>query len=103
MKKRRNNLSRQEIVLDKYEQEIENAMEKDQFVKAGNFQQTKKLFAEAAKTHKELHKTKRITLRVKQEDLIKVKVKAKKNSIPYQRLISALIHQYAEGKMNLVI
>lgn len=92
-----------DLMLDKYEQSVEAALERGEFVSAPNLKEKKKMFAEAVKAYKDLNKTKRITLRVKHEDLIKVKVKAKKNRIPYQTLISAIIHQFAEGKTNLVI
>lgn len=91
------------LVLDKYEQEIEDALEKGEFVSDPNFQENKKMFEEAASNYIELQKTKRITLRVKNEDLIKVKAKAQRSRIPYQRLISALIHKYAEGETKLEI
>ncbi|PIR58717.1 MAG: hypothetical protein COU69_04110 [Candidatus Pacebacteria bacterium CG10_big_fil_rev_8_21_14_0_10_56_10] len=91
------------LVLDEYEQELETAFEKGEFVSDPNFKETKKMLEEAAKWYTELQKTKRITLRVKNEDLIKVKTRAKKSRIPYQRLISALIHKYAEGQAKLEI
>ena len=61
------------------------------------------MFQEAARNYKELQKTKRISLRVKNEDIIKVKAKAKRVNIPYQRLLNALIHKYAEGKTSINI
>ncbi len=91
------------VILDKYEQELEDSLTKGEFKSVKNLEESKKFFEEAAKNYIELHKTKRITLRVNQEDLIKVKVKAKEHSIPYQRLISTLIHQYAKGAMKIVI
>ena len=91
------------LVLDDYEKEIEEALEKGEFRRVENFEETKKMFQETAKMHKELLKTKRITLRVNQEDLLMVKAKAKRVKIPYQRLLSALIHQFAEGKREIKI
>lgn len=92
-----------QIKLDKYEEELEEALERGEFVRVKDFEKSKRILMEAAKNHIELQRTKRITLRVKNSDLLKVKAKAQKHQIPYQRLINALIHQYAEGLTRIVV
>jgi len=92
-----------EFPLDDYEKELEEFLEKGKFVPVKNFEKRKKDLQEAAKNFLELQKTKRITLRVKNEDIIKVKAKAKKVNIPYQRLLNALIHKFAEGETSINI
>lgn len=89
------------VNLDNQEKRIEKALEREEFVRVSNLDETKKLFKEAAKNYKELAKTKRITIRVNNEDLIKVKAKAKRNNIPYQTLLNALIRQFAEGRTSV--
>lgn len=101
MKKRNKFDPFQNLVLDEYEQELEDALSKGGHVSDKNFKETKKMLEEAAKRHKELRKSKRITLRVNNEDLIKVKARAERARIPYQRLISALIHRLAEGQTKV--
>lgn len=91
------------IYLDKYEQKLEKALERGEFVRVQDFEKSKKMWEEASKNHIELQRTKRITLRVKNDDLLKVKAKAQKHQIPYQRLINALIHQFAEGLTHIII
>ena len=86
------------VVLDKYEQEIENALENGEFVSTPNLEATKQMFQEAARNFRQLQETKSITLRVNMEDLIKVKAKAKRNGIAYQTLIGLLIRQYIKGE-----
>lgn len=86
------------IKLDNQEAKFEKALEKGEFVKANNLNLTKRLFKETVENYQELQKSKRITIRVNQEDLIKVKVRAKKSNIPYQTLLNSLIHQFAEGR-----
>ncbi len=86
------------IKLDSREKRIEKALEREEFVKVASLDKTKKLFKEAAKNYVELQKSKRITIRVKTQDLIKVKAKAKKNNVPYQTLLNALIRQFVDGK-----
>src|SRR3989338_1781124 len=92
---------KKKIILDSQEKRIERALEKGDFVPSPDYREINKLIKEAAKNYQELSKTKRITIRVKQADLIKVKVKAKQNNIPYQRLLNALIRQFAEGRTLL--
>ncbi|HKZ35464.1 MAG TPA: CopG family antitoxin [Patescibacteria group bacterium] len=92
---------KKKIILDSQEKRIERALEKGDFVPSPDSREINKLIKEAAKNYQELSKTKRITIRVKQADLIKVKVKAKQNNIPYQRLLNALIRQFAEGRTLL--
>ncbi len=91
------------VVLDKYEQEIEDALEKGEFVSVPNLEATKQMFQEAAKNFRQLQATKSITLRVNMEDLIKVKAKAKRNGIAYQTLISLLIRQYIKGETEVIL
>lgn len=91
------------VVLDKYEQEIEDALDKGEFVSVSNLEATNQMFQEAAKNFRQLQETKSITLRVNMEDLIKVKAKAKRNGIAYQTLIGLLIRQYIKGETEVVL
>src|SRR3989344_7268029 len=89
------------LVLDEYEQEIEDALERGEFVSDPNFEENKKMFEEAARRHIDLESSKSITLRIKKKDLIRLKAKAARNNIPYQTLINLLINSYNEGKTKL--
>lgn len=44
-------------------------------------------------------KDKRINIRISSHDLMGIQRKASKKGIPYQALISGLIHQYVEGEL----
>lgn len=90
------------VTLDRYEQQLEDALARGEFVSILD-QDTKQLFQEAAKNYRELQETKSITLRVKKEDLIKVKAKAKRNGIAYQTLIGLLIRQYIKGETEVTL
>lgn len=61
------------------------------------------MIEEAARSYRDLNITKPITLWVKQTDLIRIKAEANRNGIPYQTMLSALLHEFAEGKKELVI
>jgi predicted DNA binding CopG/RHH family protein len=93
------------IILDKYEQEIEDALARGEFhsVPKKEFEEEKIMLQEAAKRFLELKKSKSITLRVKNENLIKFKVKAEKKGIPYQRIINTFIDQYANDEIRITI
>ncbi len=91
------------VMLDKYEQQVEDALSKGEFISASDLEGTKQLFQEAIKNYRELQETRSITLRVNKEDLIKVKAKAKRNGLAYQTLISLLIRQYVKGESEVVL
>ncbi len=89
------------LVLDEEEQAIEDALERGEFESVDNFEKVKKQVEEAARRYGELQTSKPITLRVKQADLIKIKAKAKRGNIPYQTLLGALLHDFAENKKEI--
>lgn len=89
------------LILDEEEKLIEEALEKGEFEETGNLEETKKMLQEAASLYLELNNSKPITIRVNQLDLIKIKAKAKRKQIPYQTLLGALFHEFAEGEKEL--
>jgi predicted DNA binding CopG/RHH family protein len=50
-----------------------------------------------------LKKSKRINIRMPERDLKKIQAKAVEEGLPYQSLISMLIHKYNEGKILMKI
>ncbi len=50
-----------------------------------------------------MSKRKRINIRMSERDLKKIQAKAIEEGIPYQSLISMLIHKYNEGKLSIKI
>jgi len=101
MKKIKNNDPFTNLVLDDEEKLLEDALEKGAYEENPNFEETKIMLQEAAVRHLELHNSKPVTLRINQLDLIKIKAKAKRKHIPYQTLLGALLHEFAEGKREL--
>ncbi|USN95910.1 MAG: hypothetical protein H6793_01975 [Candidatus Nomurabacteria bacterium] len=89
------------LVLDEEEQALEASLERGEFESVKDFEEVKKQAELAAKRHIELQASKPITLRVKQADLIKIKAKAKRSNIPYQTLLGALLHDFAENKNEI--
>jgi predicted DNA binding CopG/RHH family protein len=91
------------VILDAEEQAVEEAIERGEYQDVSDPVASKKLIEEAASRYLQLNTTKPITLRVRQTDLIKIKAKAKRSNIPYQTLLSALLHDFAEGEKELTI
>ncbi len=89
------------LKLDKEEQKLEESLEREEFVSVFDKERNKKLFEKAAKDYKELQKSKRVTIRINQKDLLKVKAKALRKGIPYQTLLNVLIHHYAENQTKI--
>lgn len=101
MKIKNNNDPFANLVLDEQEKLLEEALEKGEFEENPHFEDTKKMLQEAASRYLQLHNSKPVTLRINQLDLIKIKAKAKRKQIPYQTLLGALLHDFAEGKREL--
>lgn len=101
MKKKKNTDPFANLILDEEERLLEEAFEKGEYEESSNFKETKIILEEAANNYLELSKTKPVTIRINQLDLIRVKARAKRKQIPYQTLLGTLIHQYAEGKKSL--
>ena len=103
MKKRKKFDPFENLVLDKEEQAIEEALERGEFDSSPNLEETKRMLKEAVSNYRQLHTSKPVTLRINQLDLIKIKAKAKRKNIPYQTLLGALLHDFAEGEKELSI
>ena len=103
MIKKQNNKHYNEIPLDEYEKELKEFLDKGGYKRSENFVEARKMLEEAAENYLELQESKKITLRLRKKDLIRVKAKAKRNNIPYQTLIGLLVNKYAEGETRLVI
>ncbi|MGM0368245.1 MAG: CopG family antitoxin [Actinomycetota bacterium] len=83
--------------LDSEEKEILDDYEKDEFVEIPEMDSQIKRHVEYAKAT--FRKDKRINLRISQKDLESIQRKALEEGIPYQTLISSLIHKYISGKL----
>ena len=91
------------LVLDEYEQEIEDSIVKGDYIKDAGFIKRKDMLEASARNYLAKAETKQISLRVNVDDLSAIKAKAKRNNIPYQTLIGSLIRSYAEGRSSLVL
>jgi len=87
--------------LDSEEQEILNKYNKNELKSVKNKDEEiikAKKYAEAT-----LNKSKHISIRVSEKDLMKLKTKSQEAGVAYQTLIGILIHQYSENKIKIKI
>ncbi|MDQ1339554.1 MAG: hypothetical protein QG567_706 [Campylobacterota bacterium] len=86
-------------MFDKEEMSILEALEKNGLVRSVDADEEILLARKAAKEY--LSKSKNITIRLSVGDVTAIKSRAIEIGIPYQTIISSLIHQYATGKIHL--
>jgi len=84
--------------IDKEESDLMNSLETDEWRPVEDFKQQKKAAVEAARNT--LRKDKRINLRLSQKDYHQIQIKALEEGIPYQTLISSIIHKYLNGSLS---
>ena len=84
--------------IDKDEMELAKSLENEEWV-SDFTKKEKKKYEEYARTS--LTKQKRINIRMTERDLKKIQAKAIEEGLPYQSLISMLIHKYNEGKVSV--
>lgn len=83
--------------LDDEEKKLMKSLEKGEWVSDFN-QSIKREYQKYAKYS--LSKQKRINIRMTERDLKKIQVKALQEGLPYQSLISMLIHKFNEGGLS---
>ncbi len=86
------------VYLDKDERALAQSLEKEEWV-SDLTKKEKEHYEEYARYS--LNKQRRINIRMTERDLKKIRAKAIEEGIPYQSLISMLIHKYNEGKVSI--
>lgn len=82
--------------IDKDEMELAKSLETEEWV-SDLTRKEKKQYEQYARNS--LTKQKRINIRMTERDLKKIQAKAVEEGVPYQSLISMLIHKYNEGRV----
>lgn len=82
--------------LDKEEKDLVESFDKEEWVSAG--EKEKEIFIKAAKAS--AVKSKRINIRLTEKDYHDIQAKAMEEGIPYQTLISSIIHKFNKGKLT---
>lgn len=87
--------------LDNEEKELLEEFEREEWQSSKEFKKDKRRVEQLAR--QTLNKTKNINIRVSLHDLEKIKAKAVENGLPYQTLISTIIHYYVRDKIKITI
>jgi len=83
--------------LDTEEQELFDSLENDEWESISNLEDEIKAHQNIAKNT--LRKDKRINIRLSTNDLEALKTNAVELGLPYQTLVSSILHQYASGRL----
>ncbi len=81
-----------EVKLDNYEKEIEKDILKYKKVSSSKIAKIERIIQKA-------NEKKNISLRLNSQDLDQLKLKAEKEGIPYQTLISSIIHKFVSDQL----
>ncbi len=84
--------------IDQEEKDLMESIERDEWQPVKSIDQERKKAIEAARNT--LKKDKRINLRLSQKDYHQIQVKAIEEGIPYQTLISSIVHKYLNGSLT---
>ena len=83
--------------IDQEEKDLMSSIENDEWQPVKNIDQEKEKAVAAARNT--LKKDKRINLRLTQKDYHQIQIKAIEEGMPYQTLISSLVHKYLNGSL----
>lgn len=84
--------------LDREEREILDAFERGELVRTGDLDQIRKEAQIAAGNTRS--KTKRINLRISERDLDLARIRALEEGLPYQTMLSSVIHKFLAGRLT---
>lgn len=84
--------------LNKEEKELLKSVENGEWRQIPNFKKEAKHYQEAA--HETLKKNKRVNIRMTERDLVQIQKKAVEEGLPYQTLMSSVLHKYINGHLS---
>jgi predicted DNA binding CopG/RHH family protein len=84
--------------LSKEEKELMESVERGEWKRVSNFEKEKRKLILAAR--ETLKKNKRVNIRISQVDLEYLQRRAFEEGIPYQTLMSSVLHKFAHGRLK---
>jgi len=84
--------------LDKEEKDLIKSIESGKWSTVKGFEDYKKHLRDTAR--KTMLKDRRMNLRISSRDLNRLKARALEEGMPYQTLISSILHKYVNGKLK---
>ncbi len=82
------------------EAKLIESIENDEWVPVKNSEELKIKLQEVAKNT--MRKDQRMNIRISKKDLLQLKSKALEEGIPYQTLVTSIIHKYINGSLKEV-
>ena len=82
--------------LTKEEQELLDSVERGEWQPVADFDKEAQKYVEYARAT--FRKDKRVNIRISERDLVKLQKKALEEGLPYQTLISSILHKYVGGR-----
>lgn len=79
-------------------QELSDSYDRDEWITVPNIEDEIKISREAARNF--LNKDTRINIRISSSDLMRLKQMAAYEGLPYQTLISSVLHKYSSGHLD---
>ncbi len=90
-------MNKKTIDIEKHEQEILNDFENGAFFSIENTEEVMKLAQQAASNY--IKRDSRVNVRISGADLNMIKKVAVEEGLPYQTLLSSIIHKFASGRL----
>ncbi|MBD3281045.1 hypothetical protein GF389_06050 [Candidatus Dojkabacteria bacterium] len=85
--------------LTKKEKEVLDGILRGEYSRVEDYEEHMAMLKKAAKNT--LRKNKNINIRINEGDLLSIKQKAIQKGLPYQTLISSILHQYATEQIKV--
>ena len=82
--------------LTKEEKDLLESVERGEWRRIPDFEKEAKRYQESARAT--LRKDKRVNIRMTERDLVRIQKKALEEGLPYQTLISSILHKYINGR-----
>ena len=83
--------------LSKEEKELLNSVERGEWRTIPNFKKEAKQYQEYARAT--FRKDKRVNIRISEKDLVNIQKRAIQEGLPYQTLISSVLHKFVNGRL----
>ncbi len=84
--------------LSKEEKELLDSVEKGEWKTIPNFKEEAKRYQEYARAT--FRKDKRVNIRLSERDLVNIQKRALKEGLPYQTLMSSVLHKFITGQFK---
>lgn len=88
-----------DVKLNAEEKDTLESLERDEWKSVPKIKEVRKDVKQAAANYLRRTKEERISIRVFKEDLEKLKIRADDEGLPYQTLVTSILHKYTTGRL----